>query len=1294
MKRSGSTRGMSLVELTIVIVIMGVIMAGVFMLFISGTEHFNFARRQNELDIAARLTIDRVTNEVIWAGFMPRGGWDNDEWHPIVKATGDSLAFFADWESYNVLEPTDYRYITSVNQRVRITDAGSRTQDIGENITAFEFEYLDEGGNLLPFPLDAASRDMVRHIRVRLELTAVYADDVYQTVMHTSISPRNLGVNHNIDPAFYPPMPLRGVVIVNVAGDSANPAPSVDEEKMSDYLQLWGYTVREITDDRLITYDYGDVDALILRHMPMDSTHYDPGNPDFFSDLPIPTISLSAFDAVALYGMGASASEITQDTMTVLEYGPPTAHLAGTFLVYNSFSNGFQSILYGMTPVPGDTLFACPGTLTDYSGIYAINLEADSVRRVHLSAWQARYYQETSWRMLYDIVRWLAVEDEGYLGTPITTLEDFEGPQVSTQEISLWADPITPTAGMDTVQVFYDGFWSSLGSASNWTMQPLGGGRIDISGNALRTDRAAAGASTRNLAVLTLDLSAYDEYADELRMTFRSYSNEGAPDAMDGAFFRNPTATQLNNINFESGTPANVSFYTTTGGRNRRLNTAGWGGSGYFITLDAATSGTYGTNRMRVSVPTAGVLPGDRIVVDYRFHDHADESHAFPTGDFLAWNTTGSYTTSTLISNLDPASSSWDDNTWYNRSGSLTVPGVVPNPIYILFGQYGNRQATTISSTDGISLDNIIVTALDTTYTKLADPAFTPAWTNATIDLDQAARDNSRPFAAGFTSLLSQYGGTTGARLWDDVEVTALVPGTISAGWRHGRMHMSRVDDWRIKSLITGFGDSWVTQTAAGTSYSNNSFCFLLSPSVTVPDWIESPVLQFSHRMQAEPGTNDDGGFVQISVDAGPWTTLTSASGLQYTGTSSANFPGGSGIPLFAGNTISTPRVETIDLDPYKGHSVRFRFVFGSDGSTTGSGWLLDNFSLTGEAVGYEITEIQFEAQSVPAPWNYICDIYMSSGTDSTFSAAGEWEKTSMVQVASDMPVTVGTGGWNTLTLETPYILPPGSNLYVKIEQDDTGWTGSVISWLCKATGGFRCRQAQSDSVDPILLLLHPNRPNVRLTTSDGELVVEGGLVGDPSVPISNSINFNDCEMIFSAAEMGTEGGAGSWIHGGTLDDWEIGEPLVLSVDPPLTPENGLSIAGTDLTVNGFYNANEWAWFTSPAYEMPDPALYDSVAVEVFKCLKNAPNDDDFIQMAFTTTETPPDSASSDWITVRSYFGINEEIWDYEAIDLTSEFETAWGAGESYFFIRFIQSSGPFGERGGWNIDNIQFFAR
>lgn len=1309
MKKNASRTGMSLVELTIVIVVMGVIMAGVFMLFLSSTEHFNFARRQNELDITGRLILDRVTNETIWAGYMPRGGWDNDEWHPIVKATDDSLSFFADHDGNCVLSLSEYTNVTVVNQRLRITDNDARTQDIGENITGLEFEYLDERGDILPFPIDALSRDMIRHIRVTLELTAVYTDDVYQTVLRTSISPRNLGVNHNIDPTFFAPRPLRGVIALNIAGDSLNPDPSIDEEEMSERLQLWGYTVRELTDDQLYGYDYTNIDALILRHIPNMLTHFDPGAPTFFRDLPVPTITLSAYDAFALYGteMGGavSASEIVCDSMTMVEYGPPTVSCpTGIFPVYRPLSNGYQSVLTGMVPFDGDTLYAIPGSTADYSGVYAINLDTDSLRRVHFSAWEAHKYDENNgWELFYNIVKWMAVIEEEYLGTPITLLEDFEGPQASPQSVTVWSDDIQMTTGIDTVQVFYESFTFGF-APPYWTMLPLGGGRIDIDNNTLRTDRSILGPFTRNVAVLTLDLSAYDEHTDDLRMTFKSYSYEGAPDSMDGAFLPTlPSPVQLAGFNFTTPSvlPAGATFWSSdsTHGRWRVHSPSGWNGDGNFVTMDANTETSSDVrNRLMFEIPTDGVAAGERITVAYRFHDHGDDSDPGQYGDFLGYNTTGNISgNATVIADLRPEL--YSDDRWHDRTNSFVMPNPPANPIYLIFGQMGDDEAEDFDEDNGISLDNIVVTVRsDTVYTSIGGVSGTASWTNTLIDLDAMSRQYSIPFSTIFHTMLSQYGDRAGGRRWDDVEVTTLATGSVAPGWRHGRLSMLKVDDWRIKSNVYGgFGDSWVTQTASTNTYSNNCYCFLQTPEMTIPAWIESPVLTFSHKMDCE--SRNDGGFVQISVDGGAWTNLTKAgSGLNYNNTSSSSFPAGSGIDIFTGVGSSTPRTESANLSAYRGHTVSFRFVFGSNGSiTSGSGWLLDNFELSGSATGYQITAIGFNAGVVPSAWNYLLDIYMASGPDSSFASSGEWNKVTMMHVATSQPVTVGDSGWNTIPLTTPFVLTPGANLHVKIEQANTGWmTGNGISWLCSGiAGGYRCRRAESASSDPVFLNLHFNRPDIRLYTPDGMLTVEGGAIEDESVPINSRISYNDCEMIFSPSELGTGGGIGTWTHGGRYDDWEIGEPRHLLVDPGLTSENGSSVAGTDLSGdNGCYNADEYAWFASPAYEMPSDAMYDSVSMKIFKCLRNAPNDDGYIQIAFMNSPDIPPEASTEWKTVRTYTARFEDVWDYEVIRLTSQFEEAWTQGRSYFCIRFIQSSGPFVEFGGWNIDNIQFFAK
>jgi hypothetical protein len=149
---------MSLVELTIVIVILGVIAAAIFLTFISGTEHFNFARRQNELATEGRLVLDRMTNEIIWAGYMPRGGWTNDDWHPVITGENNLFEFYFDFDPFGTLEETDYRSLERLGNSVIVSDSAGPIQTLGEHVTDMTFQYIDEGGGILNTPLTPRSR--------------------------------------------------------------------------------------------------------------------------------------------------------------------------------------------------------------------------------------------------------------------------------------------------------------------------------------------------------------------------------------------------------------------------------------------------------------------------------------------------------------------------------------------------------------------------------------------------------------------------------------------------------------------------------------------------------------------------------------------------------------------------------------------------------------------------------------------------------------------------------------------------------------------------------------------------------------------------------------------------------------------------------------------------------------------------------------------------------------------------------------------------------------------------------
>jgi hypothetical protein len=1284
---------MSLVEITIVIVILGVISAAIFLTLVSGTEHFNFARRQNELDTEGRLALDRITNEVIWAGYMPQGGWSNDEWHPIVLAEAGRLGFYADFEPFRELDPNDYRNITRVGNTILIADSSGITEEVGGNITNLTFQYLDEDGEVLSAPLSASDRDLVRHIRVGIELSQTWSGDLYQTNLHTTISPRNLGVNHNINPAFYPPAPLNGVVVVNIAGVATNPMPTLDESKLIDRLQYWGLTVTQLTDDMLESYDYTGTNLLILRHL-SSGTH---ANPAFYQSLPVHIITLSAADAVSLFSMGTGAQEQICLTVTPFRDHPVNGLLpVGTPVqAYRVGTSGHQSILLGV-----DTLSAADPRLltlvddsTGWAGIAVLDESSEDMRRVHYSLWNTTAYsEEQGWPYLYRVIFWATdQEEEGDIGEPLGTLEDFEGPGVVTREVVLWQENVnSPSTVQDSIQLFYEPFLAT--PALTWTYRPLSGnGRIQVTGGYLQMDRTAVGAATRNIAAATVNLSPYNYLTDELALTVRCRSYEGSFDSRDGVFFGDADTLFFANFNAGTTLPAGITEQLGSSGRRTIHSPAGMGGDGNFITFDRSSSGAQASNRMAVAFGTGGHASGTPLTVGYRFHDHNDQNNTGSTGDFVGWNATGIAGTITNLQDLLPGS--YDNNSWFNRLYSFT-PATMPGTGYVIFGSSNNNAATYLYDYDGLSFDNIVVTA-DTTYTRIGAGTGAAAWETIRIDLDDAAQAAGYQFGSNYQISLSQYGSnpvTTGGIQYDDFRITRLQNRLTIPGWTQGPVIAGGIDSWNPKVILGIMGYSWTTQPASVDTYAPGTYCYLATPSVFVPALLANPTLQFTHSFGTE--ARDDGGFVQISTNGGTtWTTLTAASGLNYNSTSQSGFPAGTNIAIFSGTRGW--QTETVSLAAYAGQTVKFRFVFGADAdATVGSGWHLDGFRIFGTQQGYEVTALQFEASSVPLPWTYGVNVYMSSTASTSFPGAGELNKATMSHVVSAGTFTAGAAGWLTLTLGTPFILPPGQNLQIKMEQADATFSGMPVTWTSQNTGiSNTCRQAASNVSDPVSLNIISRRPSIRLIAGGETLGEVTGTLASPLVPLNNGNLYNDFEAIYLATELGTVG-TSSWTHGGTNDDWQIGTPFFLAVDPPLTGENGSNIAGNDLVINGYYGSDEWAWLMSPAYPMPDPALYDSMTVRYYRCLKLAALDAAYVYVGFSASTTPPTPSSSDWIRIRDYEGDNMISWDYEDVSAITEFQDAFAAGKTYYFLRFLLYSGPFAERGGWNLDNIQLYGK
>jgi bacillopeptidase F len=178
-------------------------------------------------------------------------------------------------------------------------------------------------------------------------------------------------------------------------------------------------------------------------------------------------------------------------------------------------------------------------------------------------------------------------------------------------------------------------------------------------------------------------------------------------------------------------------------------------------------------------------------------------------------------------------------------------------------------------------------------------------------------------------------------------------------GWTSGALATGWVDQWHLSANRShSSSHSWKfggSGTGTDTTYANHAYGGLVSPPVTLRGQATLTYWQFMRGeiSGAYPDSAYDLGVVDVSVDSGAWQQLTTvapgynklvrcmAGGSRlYSGPFSCRQPGYSGA-------VDWSQV-SINLDAYAGHSLRFRFRFGSDSLGTKEGWYVDDFSILG----------------------------------------------------------------------------------------------------------------------------------------------------------------------------------------------------------------------------------------------------------------------------------------------------------------------------------------------------------
>jgi hypothetical protein len=163
---------------------------------------------------------------------------------------------------------------------------------------------------------------------------------------------------------------------------------------------------------------------------------------------------------------------------------------------------------------------------------------------------------------------------------------------------------------------------------------------------------------------------------------------------------------------------------------------------------------------------------------------------------------------------------------------------------------------------------------------------------------------------------------------------------------------------WTAVNAVGLDGILWVTSTTTPDTAPNAAF--VNDPSSVHDKRLDTPViaipasgtfqLKFRHRWALE--TNFDGGVLEASVDAGPFTDILAAGGSFVSGGYNATISTSFSSPIAGrqawSGSFNTAYTNTVVNLPgsFSGHNVQFRFRMGSDNSVAATGWRVDTITV------------------------------------------------------------------------------------------------------------------------------------------------------------------------------------------------------------------------------------------------------------------------------------------------------------------------------------------------------------
>jgi hypothetical protein len=231
-------------------------------------------------------------------------------------------------------------------------------------------------------------------------------------------------------------------------------------------------------------------------------------------------------------------------------------------------------------------------------------------------------------------------------------------------------------------------------------------------------------------------------------------------------------------------------------------------------------------------------------------------------------------------------------------------------------------------------------------------------------------------------------------------------------------------------TVATGVaGDAWARVTTnphsgAGSAYAPDpshvaDTLLTFNGAIHVPAGNTTDRLSFFHSYNLDSGF--DGGVVERSVDGGPFGDFATAEYLQNgpNGLIDVGNPNLGGRKAWTGSTGGSPPafVQTIiDLAPYAGHDVTFRFRLASDSSGGNAGWWIDDIdagvppeAITGDATSVSRTTATINGEI--RPHSTEAGFHIEYGPTSSYGAAAPTPDTPVGSDDTSHPVSQGLVG-------------------------------------------------------------------------------------------------------------------------------------------------------------------------------------------------------------------------------------------------------------------------------------------